>query len=241
MIQAQNDVIGQAGLDYFLNGQRTIDIKVWSDIAETDTLPVHYLFRTYHEMPMLEQKALALCKGNILDAGAGVGSHSLHLQEQGQTVTALEISPLACEVMSRRGVSQVVNADFFKHATDQKYDTILLLMNGIGLVGTVNGFPAFFKKIKDLLKHGGQLLLDSSDLRYLYIDEDGSMLVNLNGRYYGEVEYRMTYGECKGQRFKWLFIDDQLMAEHAEKHGFKFEKIADGSHYDYLARITFQS
>jgi SAM-dependent methyltransferase len=239
MIQAQNDPIGQAGLDYFLNGQRSTDIKVWSDIAENDTLPVHYLFRTYHEMPSLEQKALALCKGKVLDVGAGMGSHALYLQEQGHDVTALEISPLACEVMSRRGVSQVVNADFFKHASDQKYDTILLLMNGIGLVGTVNGFPTFFKKIKELLNPGGQILLDSSDLRYLYIDEDGSMLINLNGRYYGEVEYRMSYGDYKGKRFKWLFIDDQLMVHHAEKHGFKFEKIAEGSHYDYVARINY--
>src|SRR5690554_1963763 len=123
-------------------------------------------------------------------------------------------------------------------ASPETFDTLLLMMNGIGLVGTVNGFGRFFKQVNKLLKPGGQVLMDSSDLRYLYIDEDGSMLVNLNGRYYGEVEYRMSYGDYKGKRFKWLFIDDELMARYAEKHGFRFEKIADGPHFDYLARLV---
>lgn len=238
MIQAQFDALGQAGMDYFLNGQRSTDIKVWSDIAENDTLPVHYLFRSYLEMPGLEQKALALCKGRVLDIGAGMGSHTLYLQEQGLDVSALELSPLACEVMSRRGVQQVINGDFFTVQAPETFDTLLLMMNGIGLVGTVNGFGRFFKQVNKVLKPGGQVLMDSSDLRYLYIDEDGSMLVNLNGRYYGEVEYRMSYGDYKGKRFKWLFIDDELMARYAEKNGFRFEKIADGPHFDYLARLV---
>ena len=240
MKDSQYDVMGQAGLDYLLNGQRDKDIKVWCDIAEDDTLPLHHLFRGYQEMPRLEQMALELSRGRVLDVGAGMGGHSLYLQDKGMDVTALEISPKCSEVISRRGLRQVINCDFFKLSVEHGFDTILLLMNGIGIVGTIDGFTPFFNKCRDLLNPGGEILLDSSDLRYLYIDEDGAMLINLNDRYYGEVEDRMSYGDIKGRNFKWLFIDEELMAYYADINGFKFEKIADGPHYDYLARLTIK-
>lgn len=237
MIPPAHDVMGQAGIDFMLSGNRDKVIKVWSDVAETDSLPVRYLFRDFNEMPPLEQKSLMLCKGRVLDVGAGMGAHSLYLQNQKVDVTALELSPLACEVMSRRGVINVLNEDFFVLKTDVKYDTILMMMNGIGLVGKINNLARFFKQAAILLAPGGQILLDSSDLRYLFLDDDGSLLVNLSGRYYGEVVYKMSYQKCQGKRFPWLFIDDELLAYYAGLNGFKFEKLADGLHYDFMGRL----
>jgi SAM-dependent methyltransferase len=237
MVSPQQDIMGQAGLEYLLSGKRNAQIKVWSDIAETDMLPVHYLFRSFHEMPALEQKALMLNRGRVLDVGAGMGSHSLYLQEKGVDVTALDVSPLCCEVMQRRGVKQVVNNDFFKFQSDQKFDTIYMLMNGVGVLGTTNRFPLLFQTLSSLLNEGGQVIIDSSDLRYLFLNDDGSFLINLNGKYYGEVNYKMSYGEFTGKKFLWLFIDDELLGYYAKESGFEFEKLAEGQHYDYLGRL----
>jgi 2-polyprenyl-3-methyl-5-hydroxy-6-metoxy-1,4-benzoquinol methylase len=237
MIPPKHDVIGQAGIDFMLSGNNEKSIKVWSDVAEVDFLAVRYFFRDFNEMPLLEQKALMLSKGRILDVGAGMGSHALYLQNLKMDVTALELSPLACEVMKRRGVANVLNDDFFDLKSEVKYDTILMMMNGIGLVGKISQFPRFFKQAANLLAPGGQILIDSSDLRYLFLDDDGSLLVNLSGRYYGEVVYKMSYEECQGKRFPWLFIDDELLAYYAGLNGFKFEKLAEGPHYDFMGRL----
>ena len=238
MIQPQYDVMGEAGLDYLVNGPGGKDIKVWCDIAENDILPVKHLFRSFAEMPVLEQIAMNHARGRVLDVGAGMGSHTLHLQSMGLDVTALEISAKCCEVISKRGVRNVINSDFFNCPVGETYDTMLFMMNGIGLVGTTDGFPRLFRKIDELLSPEGQVLLDSSDLRYLFLEDDGSMLINLNDKYYGEVVYRMSYGNIKGKSFKWLFIDSELLSYYAEQHGFRCEKIADGTHFDYLARLV---
>jgi ubiquinone/menaquinone biosynthesis C-methylase UbiE len=232
------DIIGNACRDYLKKPDKNLSIEVWSNIAETDVIPVHYLFRPFKEMPPLEQEALKQCRGKVLDIGAGAGSHALWLQEQDFDVTALEISLGCCEVMQKRGVKNILQEDFFALAVEDKYDTLLMLMNGIGIVGTTDRLKEFFNMARKILKPGGQILVDSSDLRYLFLEDDGSILINLNDSYYGEVEYRMSYKGQKGRRFPWLFIDDQLMEYHAEKNGFRFERIAEGEHYDYLARLT---
>ena len=235
---ASLDIIGNACLDYFRHPDKKLNIEVWSNIAETDIIPVHYLFRPFDEMPPLEQEALKQCRGKILDIGAGAGSHALWLQEQDFDVTALEVSPGCCEVMKKRGVRNILQEDFFSLTEENRYDTLLMLMNGIGIVGTTDRLKEFFTAARKLLKSGGQILVDSSDLRYLFLEDDGSILINLNDSYYGEVEYRMSYKKQKGRRFPWLFIDDQLMEYHAENNGFRFERITEGNHYDYLARLT---
>ncbi|MBI9061192.1 MAG: class I SAM-dependent methyltransferase [Marinilabiliaceae bacterium] len=231
--------MGLAGLDY-LQGEKNGKITVRSNIAEDDYIPVKYLFRTFHQMPGLEQKALILCQGKVLDIGSGVGSHALYLQEKGLSVDCLDISPVNIQVASQRGVKNTISSDFFDFTTTDKYDTLLLLMNGIGIAGQINHLPKFFEKVRDLLAPGGQVLMDSSDLRYLYIDED-SYCIPLQDRYYGEVTYNMRYKNAKSEPFEWLFIDEALMKKKATENGFTFEKIADGDHYDYLARLSLIS
>jgi SAM-dependent methyltransferase len=232
------DIIGNACRDYFNHPDDTLNIEAWSDIAETDYIPVSHLFRNYRDMPLLEQTALQHCHGRILDLGAGAGSHALWLQKQRKDVTALEISSGACQVMQKRGVQNIVQQDLFELSSEKKYDTLLMLMNGIGIVGTTVRLKEFFSVAKQILAPGGQILVDSSDLRYLFLEDDGSILINLNDKYYGEVAYRMSYDNQEGRRFPWLFIDDQLLGYYAEQNGFYFERLAQGDHYDYLARLT---
>ncbi|WP_233145455.1 class I SAM-dependent methyltransferase [Labilibacter marinus] len=235
----ETDALGAACRDY-MDGNKSAEIIVQSNIVEDDVLPVEYLFRSFNEMPELEKKALTLSKGNILDVGAGAGSHALCLQQSNKTVYANEISNSACSVMRQRGVKNIIEDDFYNLPEDNKYDTILMLMNGIGIAQETGNLKKFFAKVKSLLNPDGCLLVDSSDIRYLFEDDDGSILINLNDDYYGEITYRMNYKDIKGKSFKWLFIDDELLKHHADRNGFKFEKVADGPHYDYLAKLSIK-
>ncbi|QHL86133.1 methyltransferase domain-containing protein [Nibribacter ruber] len=232
------DPLGSAISDYW-QGNHTVEVQVFTDQADEDVLPVSYLFRTLAEMPEREQLALSLCQGKVLDVGAGAGSHALALQEKGLTVTALEISAKACATMQARGVDKVVCADFFK-ATPQPHNTLLLLMNGIGLAGTLDNLPLFLETCKKWLAPGGHLLLESSDILYLYEEEDGSVLVDLNGDYYGELTYVMQYKKEQTAPFPWLFIDFGLLQEFAEKAGFNAELIREEEDHHYLARLSLQ-
>ena len=238
MINKNNDVFGQAGMDYLISRDGQKKIKVWCDSAGTDYIPVHYLFRDYNQMPAIEKKALSLCGGKILDVGACMGAHSLYLQNMGFDVTALEISPMSCQVMKQRGINKVLNEDFLTRKSDIQFDTIIILMNGIGLAGNIKGLTRFFDQVRKHLAPKGRLLLDSTDIRYLYTDDDGSMRINLNDKYYGELIYRVSYNNHKGKKFPWLFIDEDLLSFYAGQNGFEFEKIMDGPHYDYLASIV---
>lgn len=227
--------MGSAIADFHATG-KAAKLRVFSPMFDEDEIPVKTLFRSFDEMPAIEQTALREATGRILDVGAGAGCHSLALQHMGKQVTAIDISPLAVATMRDRGVKEVLQQDFF--TLDGQYDTILMLMNGIGIVGSLSRMPAFFMQVDHLLTPGGQLLCDSSDICYIFEDEDG--IIDLTGieGYYGELNYQMQYKNVKGEEFPWLFIDPETLKEQALAHGFKVDVIARGSHYDYLARIT---
>ena len=227
------DPIGNAVHDYFETA-KSCDILVESDIAEISTIPSSYFFRKQEEMPKLELSALALCRGKTLDVGAAAGCHAIFLQENGIDVSALEISELCCNIMEKRGISQVIQSDYFEYS-GVAYDTLLFLMNGIGLAGTLEELPKFLRKAGELLKPGGQMLFDSSDIDYMYYEDDGSKLINLNSRYYGEIMYRMVYKNIEGEPFPWLFIDFQTLSTLAIKCGFEARLIEKGNQHDYLA------
>ena len=232
------DPMGQAIRDYFETGHAG-RLRVFSPQFDEDELPVAALFRTEECMPKLERTALDLCRGRVLDVGAGAGCHSLALQRRGLDVTAIDISPLSVEVMRCRGVKSAVAADLFDETFSGCYDTVLMLMNGSGIIGQLERMPLFFHRMKQLLAAGGQVLMDSSDLRYVFENEDGSWDIDLNAGYYGELEYQMQYQKVKGEPFDWLYVDFDTLAFHAQANGFRAELVAKGSHYDYLARLSY--
>ena len=273
ILSADKDPMGAAILDFQKHG-KAARLRVLSSMFEEDEMPVTHLFRSIPEMPVLEQKALQLAKGRVLDIGAGSGCHTLALQEKGLEVKAIDISPLSCEAMKLRGVKDAECINLFdphlssgnhsgenqenhsgenqenhsgenqeNHSRENQeqfeggFDTILLLMNGTGIAGKIEHLPALFQRLKALLNPGGQILIDSSDLKYIYENEDGSFDINLNGAYYGEVDYQMIYKDVKGDRFDWLYVDFPLLKSIAETCGLHGELVEEGEHYDYLARI----
>ena len=236
ILSADKDPMGAAILDFQKQG-KAARLRVLSSMFEEDEMPVTHLFRSVPEMPVLEQKALQLAKGRVLDIGAGSGCHTLALQEKGFTVKAIDISPLSCEAMKLRGVKDAECINLFDDHLGTGFDTILLLMNGTGIAGKIEHLPALFQRLKALLNPSGQILIDSSDLKYIYENEDGSFDINLNGAYYGEVDYQMIYKDVKGNSFDWLYVDFPLLKSIAETCGLHGELVAEGEHYDYLARF----
>lgn len=220
----------------YLAGDDNAVVTVESNLTEDDYIPVHYLFRTFDEMPEMEQHALEACRGSVLDIGAGAGCHALALQERGFEVTALDISAGATEAMRQRGVQQILCKNVFD--LEGQYDTLLMLMNGIGIAGDLQGLDHFLEHAKSLLKPGGQILLESSDILYMFEDEDGSVLLDLNTGYYGEVKYNMKYKDQESGWFNWLFIDPAILEDYATKHGYSFELLFEGGSGNYLARLV---
>jgi hypothetical protein len=231
-----HDPLGNALLDYHVN-QQAEDIRVHSSLFESDIIPVAWFFRTYDDMPEIEKKALMLCSGKILDVGAGAGAHTLCLQEQGKQCVALEISRPATRVMQERGVKEVWWNNFFKLPQGVRFDTLLLLMNGIGLCGTIQGLQEFLQKAGTMLHPDGKIIFDSSDVSYLYEQEDGSVNIDINSAYHGEIDFRMQYKKIKGPSFHWLYIDFDTLSYYAEMFGFIAELITS-ENYHYLACLT---
>lgn len=220
-------------------GQTDAKIIVESNLTEDDEIAVAYLFRTADEMPELELLALKQCRGHVLDVGAGAGCHSLVLQERGMEVTALDISAGAVQVMKEQGIKQVLQQDVLE-LEGAKYDTLLLLMNGIGIAGDLEGLGRFLEHTKKLLNPSGQILLESSDILYMFEEEDGSVLLDLNAGYYGEVLYNMRYKSHETGEFKWLFIDPAILEDYAVEQGYTFEMLYEGEFGNYLARLQLQ-
>ena len=233
------DILGRALLDYH-NGRYTEDIKTYSSLDEEDILPLPYLFRSYAEMPFLEQKALEFCKGKILDIGCGAGNHSLYLQEQGYEVVALDSSKGAIDVCELRGIKNTICEEVL-HFNTGKFDTLLLLMNGIGIAGKLKTLDDILNKFKSLLNPNGQTLLDSSDIIYMFErDGDGGHWVSNDSTYYGEVDFSMQYKNLKSVPFPWLYIDFNTLRRAAENNNLDCQLIFEGEHYDYLARLSLK-
>ena len=230
------DLMGRAIWDYFYQ-ENPEDLQTETSISELDDLPVSYLFRNYKEMNALEKKALDLSFGKVLDVGAGAGSHSLYLQnKRNLDVAALDISPKSIEICKARGVKNAVCEDFLKFSND-KFDTILLLMNGTGIFQSLKNLDQYLQKLKNLISENGQILLDSTDILYMYDqDDDGGVLVPAIG-YYGELDYHIHYKGESELPMKWLYLDFNTLKNSAIANGFKIQKIKqlDDS---YLAKLT---
>jgi len=232
------DLFGKAMFDFQTNNSPE-DIITETTISEEDEMSVDYLFRSYDKMPKLEQKALQLAFGKTLDVGCGAGSHSLSLQnDRNLEVTSIDISEKAIETCKLRGIknAKVQNILDFE---GEKFDTIILLMNGVGIFGKLDDCNKYLSKLKSLLNPGGQILLDSSDIIYMFDeDEDGGKWIPSNNNYYGELVFHISYKGEKEDPFNWLYLDYNTLQNAASANGLKCELILEGEHYDYLAKLS---
>lgn len=222
------DLLGKALRDYKA-GDLEAFLLVHTSYGEIDTMPAAVFFRNYEQMPDLEKYALSICRGRVLDAGAGAGSHSLELQKRGLYVVALDISPEAVQIMKERNIEQAITGDIFNFRQG-KFDTILLLMNGIGIARDMQEIKHLLKHLKSLLLPGGQILLDSCDVDYL-------SEVNIFQNYVGEVTYQFEYKGEKSEPFGWLYLDASTLKKVAKVSGWQCQIIYEEGE-SYLARLV---
>ena len=228
------DVFGKAILDY-QKGNYTKDIITSTSISDDDVLPIPYLFRSFSKIPNIERKGLQLAKGKTLDVGCGAGSHSLYLQKKGIDVKSIDISKGAIETCNLRGLKNAHVCDILDET--ETFDTILMLMNGSGFFECLQRAPYVLNHLKGLLNKNGQILIDSSDIKYMYEDDDGGFWFDANSDYYGELEYHVTYkGETES--FTWMYLDFDNLKTACDIVGLQCELVLEGEHYDFLARIT---
>jgi cyclopropane fatty-acyl-phospholipid synthase-like methyltransferase len=229
------DLFGKAILDFQTNNSPE-DLVTETNISEADDMSVAYLFRNYNEMPKIEKKALQLSKGKVLDVGCGAGSHALHLQQKGLEATGIDISTNAIKACELRGLknSRVQN---LLDLENEKFDTILLLMNGTGIFGTLADTSKYLQKLKSLLNPNGQILVDSSDIIYMFDDGDEESKWIPSEGYYGELTFTISYKNETEQDFPWLYLDYNTLQNAANANGLQCELIMEGDHFDYLARI----
>lgn len=232
------DLFGKAMYDFQTNNSPE-DIITETSISEEDEMSVEYLFRSYDEMPKIEQKALQLATGKTLDVGCGAGSHSLSLQnDRNLDVTSIDISEKAIETCKLRGLKNAIVENILDFE-GEKFDTIILLMNGTGIFGKLENCNMYLSKLKSLLNPNGQILIDSSDIIYMFDeDEDGGKWIPSETEYYGELTFTISYKGEKEETFDWLYLDYNTLQNAAIANGLKCELVMKGEHYDFLARLS---
>lgn len=230
------DLFGKAILDYQTNNSPE-DLITETSISEADEMSIAYLFRSFDEMPIIEQKALQLVKGKVLDVGCGSGTHSLYLQEKGFDVTSIDISENAIKACQLRGLKNAKVQDVLT-LENEKYDTILLLMNGTGIFKTLENCSEYLLKLKSLLNENGQILIDSSDIIYMFDEgEDGGRWIPSDG-YYGELTFTVKYKGETEETFPWLYLDYNTLQNACFDNGLQCELVLEGAHFDYLAKLA---
>lgn len=231
----KKDLIGFAIETFFLKKSKA-NLYTETSISYKEKLPLAYFFRSFDKMPFMEQKALSLSQGKVLDVGCGAGSHTLYLQNKGLDVYAIDISPKCVNVCKSRRVNNVSAISFLDYnpKNNATFDTILLLMNGTGIFESVKKTGEYLQKIKSLLNKDGCAYIDSSDLKYMYDD----MLPPFQKKYYGEIIFNTYYKNFKSKKFSWLYLDKDTFKKLANQNGFLFEVVENGDHFDYLAKLT---
>lgn len=221
----------------YLKGDAGAVLVVHADEGEPDPMPVAIFFRSGEELREVDRRALALARGRVLDVGAGVGSLSLALQGRGVAVTAVEVIPEAVEVMATRGVLDAREGRVEDLPPRRDFDTLLLLMNGVALAGTLRRLPAFLNTLDGLLAPGGQVLLDSTDILEEGAESSGRAIWD-EGEYPGELQYQMEFRGERGAPFPQLFLDPGTLGRVAAEEGWAMEMMWEGGGGEYLARLT---
>lgn len=236
------ELLGLALLDFF-HGDLSAKVVIHREDGEKSDLSVNDFFRDLPDFFPTEQIALDLCRGRILDVGAGTGLHSLVLQERGFAVWAVDISLEACEVMRRRGVRQVCCADILDFKVEGEldpFDTLLILGRSIGMVERLAGLDRFLSYANGLVHPKGQILLNSMDVRcttnpkHLAYHEANRRA----GRYYGQFRLQLEYKGQRGTPFGWLYVDPEVLTDRALKAGWGCQVIHREEDGNYLARLV---
>lgn len=219
-----------AALAAYRSGRTGAELVMRTDVGGAEKVPVSLFFRSEAGMGPVERAALAGARGRILDLGAGAGAHAKVLMRRGLRVTAAEVLPEGREALRDEGVEDVRDGGLETVAEGERFDTVLVLMNGLGLAGTLSRLPAFLQGLAAVLAPGGQVLADSTDPAEWDDDADG--------RAPGEAHMQLSFDGVAGPPFPFLFVGPETLAEVAGSVGLGCEVVEREEDGRYLARLT---
>ncbi len=224
--------------DYFA-GDTDASLILHSSLGEHEEIPVAVFFRGPDDFFSFERVALELCRGRVLDVGAGTGVHTLYLQDRGFDVCAIDVLPDAVEIMRRRGARDARLADIREFKAGP-FDTILMMMNGTGILATVEGLDLFLRDVPRLMSSGGQIILDSGPGRVSGEPDEAAVEVPMqeDGAYYGEAWIELEYDGERAPPFRELYVDSETLATHANGADFDCEVVFRDELGGYVARLT---
>jgi SAM-dependent methyltransferase len=221
----------------FHRGDQDAVVTVYDDFGRDDA-PIAYFFRGPDQFPHYERLALEHCGGSVLDAGAGSGCHTLFLQDRGFQVTAIEALPGLVEIMRDRGVRDARLATW-ADLEAPPFDTMLVMMNGLGLAETLSGLPLFLREARRLVKPDGRILTDSTDVRVRMDPTNRGRIWRDDGRYVGDLHFQLEFRGRRGDPFPQLYVDCETLARYCRDEGWSCELLQPpDEHGHYLARLT---
>ena len=185
-------------------------------------------FRKKDNFFPLENKLIDLSYGNILDIGSCTGYFIPYLMEKGP-VTGIEISQKLNLLARKRGIDNCVIGDFLTYKFNRKFDIITLIGNDIALSGTLHRLNKFLKRLGELLKDNGQVLLIFTNVRTLE---------------YWQVVFTPHFNGHFGFPFKLLFLNIEFLKKIALKNGFHTEVVGEGEslgNLSYLIKLVKKS
>jgi SAM-dependent methyltransferase len=221
------DAFGRALLDQLAGHDEPIVIERDDGFVSTDT------FDYQAGLDPRDEWALDRAAGRVLDVGAGAGRASLVLQERGQGVVALDVSPGATLACRQRGVREVYTGsaeDAAAGGLAGTFDTVLLLGNNLGLLGSREAAGSYLATLGELLRPGGVIIGTCLDV-YQTDKQTHLEYHELNrrrGRMPGQLTIRVRYQRLATGWFDWLAMSPQELAELAVGAGWRVAELYPG-------------
>lgn len=236
VLDVASDAFGHALLDH-LEGRPAHELIERSD----GYIDVSAGAETYFAELTDQQRLVAgYAVGRVLDVGCGAGRYALYLQEQGQEVVGIDVSPLATEVCRRRGLrdARTMSVEGVE-ASLGRFDSVVMLGNNLALLGSAAGARRILKRLHGVVVPGGRLIGETLDP---YASGDPDHLAyhadnRAKGRMGGQIRMRVRYKRYKSPWFDYLFLSREELEELLEGTGWRLKGIIAESGPGYAVHL----
>jgi SAM-dependent methyltransferase len=211
------DAYGKVIRDYHEHGEGFEIVERDDGFVAPSGGPEMY-FSEYEEWGEHLQRGLEHLQGTALDVGCGAGRHALYAQQQGHDVTGIDVSPGAVAVSRDRGVEDVRECDVGDVAAEFEtgtFETVLMLGNNFGLVGTADTAPDVLDALATVTTAEARIVAESRDI-YENVNEYHREYHEYNrerGRLPGALRLKARYKTHSTEWFDYLLVAPEEMDE----------------------------
>ena len=210
-----DDAYGQAIRDYHERGEGFELIERDDGYVDLSGGPELY-FTGYEEWPDQVQRGLECVEGSVLDVGCGAGRHALYCQDRGHDALGIDVSPNAVAVAEDRGLERARRLDVANvDDLDETFDTVLMLGNNFGLVGTRETPPDRLAALARVTSDDARIVAGTRDVtatdaeHHLAYHERNRR----RGRLPGAIRMRARYRQYTTDWFDYLMVSPAELQE----------------------------